>query len=99
MAIAGADATTRRRILVSQLHTSANRLGLTNQEEIYLTRILVRAFAALLASSAREDLEAQLAARAALVPRAGLEDLLRPAFVDSFSEPLRVTRCVASPPD
>jgi hypothetical protein len=41
-AIEGADAVTRRRIAESQMHMTANRLGLLNSEEVYLGRLLWR---------------------------------------------------------
>lgn len=41
--IAAANATERRRIGCSQLHMTANRLGLTNPDEVYLGRLLGRA--------------------------------------------------------
>lgn len=39
----GTDAATRLRIGASQLHMTANRIGFTNAEEVYLGRILERA--------------------------------------------------------
>ena len=41
--VSGASSEVRTRLLSSQLHLSANRLGLLNPEEVYLGRILVRA--------------------------------------------------------
>lgn len=41
-ALGPADAGTRSRILTSQIHMTANRLGLSNVAEIYLSRILWR---------------------------------------------------------
>ena len=38
----GAEPTVRRRILWSQMHMTANRMGLNNPEEVYLSRILER---------------------------------------------------------
>ena len=41
-AIAGADAAIRQRIVWSQMHMTANRLGLLNPEEVYISRLLWR---------------------------------------------------------
>ncbi len=38
------DSKTRRRVLCSQLHMTANRLGLSNAEEVYLSHIATRCF-------------------------------------------------------
>ncbi len=40
LAVGMADAAAHRRIGISQLHMTANRLGLSNPEEVYLSRIL-----------------------------------------------------------
>lgn len=40
--IRSADPEARRRILTSQLHMTANRLGMKNSEEVYLSRLLWR---------------------------------------------------------
>ncbi len=67
----------QRRILVSQLHMTANRLGLDNADEVYLGRALWRA--------AREVFEqdpelAPDAASSDEEPAEGLEPLVRPAL-------------------
>jgi hypothetical protein len=50
-AISEAPLSTRRTILTSHLHMTANRLGLSNVEEVYLGRILWRAAAEALAAN------------------------------------------------
>lgn len=71
-AVAGADPPTRHRIAWSQIHMTANRLGLTNPEEVYLSRLLARALAVATAADPRtqEHLQAALA-RPAPAPLAG----------------------------
>ncbi len=46
--LAATDAATRELVMQSQLHMTANRLGLTNAEEVYIGRLLSRAFEDLL---------------------------------------------------
>lgn len=67
----------RRRIAVSQMHMTANRLGLTNADEVYLGRVLWRA--------AREVLEGDPELGPGAAPRdedaaEGLEPLVRRAL-------------------
>jgi thiopeptide-type bacteriocin biosynthesis protein len=80
----GADRTTRSRIFASQIHMTANRLGLAPVEEIYVSRILQRMFRRLeeVDPTAWSDLEDLLVCRAARdpVPPQRLHDLLPLAF-------------------
>ncbi|ACY14043.1 lantibiotic dehydratase C-terminal domain-containing protein [Haliangium ochraceum] len=57
------DDTRRRTVLGSQLHMAANRLGLTNPEEVYLSVLLSRCLEGLYACP--EDLDAALLSRSA----------------------------------
>jgi hypothetical protein len=73
----------RGRILTSQLHMTANRLGLKNVEEVYLSRLLGRAGQDVM--RARPDLwkkaEGILRERGAAPPSVFLNDLLPAAFL------------------
>jgi hypothetical protein len=74
---------TRRGILSSHLHMTANRIGLKNAEEIYLARLLWRTFSEL--ASSEPELWGQL--ERSLGERAGsrsVEDLLPAAFDIEF---------------
>ena len=53
--ISGADAATRHRVFGSHLHMTANRFGLKNTDEFYLSRLLVRALDEQAAVSAVES--------------------------------------------
>jgi lantibiotic biosynthesis dehydratase-like protein len=55
LAIGREDSAARRRVGTSQLHMTANRLGLSNPEEVYLSRILSLLLAERLASPERAD--------------------------------------------
>lgn len=80
--IRDAGAADRRRIATSQMHMTANRLGLKNREEAYLSRLMWRAGCELL----REDegsgdrLRRLLAERAEPPPGRKLRDLLPSSF-------------------
>jgi Lantibiotic biosynthesis dehydratase C-term len=77
-----ADAAARRRIATSQMHMTANRLGLKNREEAYLSRLMWRAGCELLQAEGNsgDRLRGLLAARAEPPPGRTLRDLLSPAF-------------------
>ncbi|MEA2602766.1 MAG: hypothetical protein QOF89_3758 [Acidobacteriota bacterium] len=81
-----AEAATRWRILSSQLHMTANRLGLRNADEIYLARMLFRSLDEIEPSSPQlwARLTGLLAERAAShgVREPRLRGLLRPAFAE-----------------
>jgi hypothetical protein len=53
----GEDLAVRRKIGISQLHMAANRLGLSNPEEVYLSRILSNRIAEALAAGAETGAE------------------------------------------
>ena len=74
----------RRRIASSHLHMTANRLGLRNTDEVYLSRLLWRTVASLAASGAelRERLESLHAAPP--VPR--LEDLVPQEMAQALAQ-------------
>jgi thiopeptide-type bacteriocin biosynthesis protein len=82
--LADAPLATRARILTSQVHMTANRLGLANAEEAYVARILWRTFSRLQEVDAAtwSDLGDLLGCRATRdsSPARRLEDLLAPAF-------------------
>ncbi len=82
--LADADRPTRARIFASQIHMTANRLGLARAEELYVARILERIFRRLEESDPAtwSDLRDLLVCRAAreLPPAPRLRDLLAPAF-------------------
>jgi Lantibiotic biosynthesis dehydratase C-term len=82
--IAGLPRAIRARIFASQLHMTANRLGLANVEEAYVARILWRTFRRLAETDPAtwNDLADLLGCRAALDPGSPsrLADLLAPAF-------------------
>lgn len=81
--IRDADAAARRRIATSQMHMTANRLGLKNREETYLSRLMWRAGRELLRAEegSGDRLQRLLAARAGPPQPGGkLRDLLPPAF-------------------
>jgi hypothetical protein len=79
-----ADRATRTRIFASQIHMTANRLGLARAEELYVARILARTFRRLEESDPAtwNDLKDLLVCRAARdrTPAPRLQDLLAPAF-------------------
>lgn len=79
-----ADPAARRRIATSQMHMTANRLGLKNREEAYLSRLMWRAGCELLqaGNGSGEGVGQLLAERGAPPPGARLQDLLPPAFAD-----------------
>lgn len=72
------DETTRWRIAASQMHMTANRLGLTNLEEVYLGRIARRSAETLLA--AKDEFRRHLRPVSLPEPEDGLPDLLRRAL-------------------
>jgi len=84
--IAGANAASRERVGTSQMHMTANRLGLSNPEEVYLGRLLVRAARDLLENEpgVRRQLSDLLATRkrGPAPPRQRLRDLLLPALAE-----------------
>lgn len=75
----GAEPARRREVAMSQMHMSANRLGLMNPEEVYLTRMLHRAATNLADSDPAFWAEAW-DARRALPPPPPLRDLARGAL-------------------
>jgi hypothetical protein len=83
--ISGTESDVRRRIVRSQMHMTANRLGLTNLEEVYISRLLWR--------TAQELEESEPALWRSLVDRLGtpgvrprpFRDLLALAFEDFFA--------------
>ncbi len=80
--VAGAAAPVRRRIAVGQLHMTANRLGLTNAEEIYLGRMLWRSAEDL------RDAEPALWARGFPPPDAAagsIEEMIPAAFASALA--------------
>ncbi|HYU32689.1 MAG TPA: lantibiotic dehydratase C-terminal domain-containing protein [Thermoanaerobaculia bacterium] len=87
--LASADPRARRRILLSQMHMTANRLGLLNPEEVYLGQLLARSARALaetdpvLWSFLCESLDRT--AQAGEGPR--LAEILPAAFADLFAPP------------
>jgi hypothetical protein len=82
--LADADRATRTRIFASQIHMTANRLGLAPAEESYVARILGRTFRRLqeVDPTTWRDLEDLLVCRTARdrKPARRLADLLAPAF-------------------
>lgn len=81
--IAAAPRAVRRRIGGSQMHMTANRLGLLNTDEVYLGRLLGRAARDLTV----ERLTEALAAASGAGHRGGsLHDLLSPAFHHLFQD-------------
>lgn len=79
--IRAADVAGRRRIAISQLHMAANRLGLGNPEEVYLSRLLTRAGNELTAEqSFWNGIEDALHAKATAAVEP-LSKLLTPAFL------------------
>jgi thiopeptide-type bacteriocin biosynthesis protein len=82
--LADADRATRTGIFASQIHMTANRLGLAKVEEAYVARILWRTFRLLEESDPAtwSDLGDLLVCRTAREPSPArrLEDLLGPAF-------------------
>jgi thiopeptide-type bacteriocin biosynthesis protein len=82
--LADADRATRTRIFSSQIHMTANRLGLVPGEEAYVSRILGRTFRRLEETDPAtwSDLADLLVCRAAREPSPArrLSDLLAPAF-------------------
>ena len=88
-AIGSADPPTRSRILRSHMHMLANRFGMRNPEEVYLSRILARSFEKLADSDSeiRREIEAGLATRNEIEPRGELRDLLFPTFLKVFGCP------------
>jgi hypothetical protein len=80
--IRDADAAACRRIATSQMHMTANRLGLKNREETYISRLMWRAGCELLRveESSGDRLRRLLAERAEPLPGRKLRDLLTPAF-------------------
>lgn len=78
-ALKGVAPDVRRRILRSQMHMTANRLGLRNPEEVWLGRVLSRA--------AQETGAALPAPGRTLDGEAGLEDLLPTAFAAMMQDP------------
>lgn len=80
---AAVSAEVRRRIYGSQIHMTANRLGLLNPDEVYLGRLLRRAARDL---SAEPALRGLLAGRPAALrgADASLRDLLRPTLAALF---------------
>lgn len=80
--IRGAPRGTRRRIATSQMHMTANRIGLRNKEEVYLCRLMSLAARELAAADPDrwDGLGALLAARATEPPAGGLPALLAPAL-------------------
>ncbi|HEV7507446.1 MAG TPA: lantibiotic dehydratase C-terminal domain-containing protein [Thermoanaerobaculia bacterium] len=86
--ICSADTETRHRIKISQMHMTANRLGLTNPDEVYLSRMLWRACQALAESNPllwdrlAESFSEPAAARVERSDR--LEDLISQAFAQLY---------------
>ncbi|HEV7518583.1 MAG TPA: thiopeptide-type bacteriocin biosynthesis protein [Thermoanaerobaculia bacterium] len=82
--LADADRATRTRIFASQIHMTANRLGLARAEEAYVARILWRTFQRLEEADPAtwSDLGDLLVCRTAREPSPArrLSDLLAPAF-------------------
>jgi hypothetical protein len=82
--LADADRETRTRIFASQIHMTANRLGLARAEEAYVARILWRTFRRLeeVDRATWSDLGDLLVCRTARdpLPAQRLSDLLAPAF-------------------
>jgi hypothetical protein len=80
----GSAAPIRHRILTSHLHMTANRLGLRNSDEIYLTRMLERSLAAIATSEPQywSQLQRALVRRAAGddAPKNRLQTLVRPSL-------------------
>jgi hypothetical protein len=81
----------RRSIAVGQLHMTANRLGFTNAQEVYLSRILYRTAEELAPSDPAlwSRLRDLLATRAALSIPSGerLRNLLPAVFAEAFTAP------------
>jgi hypothetical protein len=82
--IRDADPGTRRRIATSQMHMTANRLGLKNREEAYLSRLMWRAGCELLRAQngSGGGVRQLLAERTAPPPGAGLREALTSALAD-----------------
>jgi hypothetical protein len=82
----------RLSIGLSQMHMTANRLGLKNQEEIYLGRLLWRAARDLASTDSgfRDSMRDEFRRRAASEPQSGerLRDLLDPIFRETFTDSL-----------
>ncbi len=81
-ALKTADRSARVRIGGSQLHMTATRLGLSNVEEVYISRLLTVALRELLAATG-EDLSwlgEKMAEKSAQDPGVGFGDLLLPAL-------------------
>jgi hypothetical protein len=74
--VRAADRDVRQRIGTSQLHMTANRLGLSNAEEVYLSRILTSLAGEFIASG---ETPGELSS-AAGAPLSSLRDLLPEAF-------------------
>jgi len=85
-ALQAADERTRLRVATSQMHMSANRLGLSNPEEVYLSRIATRAVETLLAADTgfRDRLREAFPKRSA-DRDGGLPGLLRQALAAECS--------------
>ena len=87
-AIGAVDRVTRARIGGSQLHMTATRLGLSNAEEVYLSRLLTVTLHGVHATSG-EDLawlEELMAKRSAEDPGEALGQLLPPTLA-ALAEP------------
>jgi hypothetical protein len=84
--IRGAGTKLRRQISTSQMHMAANRLGLTNVEEVYIGRMLEQTLQALLEDDTNlaSYLRARLRDIAITPPAPGesLRDLLGPTLMD-----------------
>lgn len=100
---ASAETGTRRRILKSQMHMSANRLGLLNPEEVYLGRLLWRALHDLAESepalwsklrdnliSRREEDPEML--QLADLPAIALSDWFGPVQLSPYDDPAEISR-------
>lgn len=82
VAIGTADPTARSRIASSQLHMTATRLGLSNAEEVYISRLLTVTLDEVRATG-KEDLswlEEKMAKRAGEILGDALRELLPPAL-------------------
>jgi hypothetical protein len=85
-----ADRVTRARIGGSQLHMTASRLGLSNVEEVYISRLLTVTLHEVLAASIESFswLENRMVERAVGAPSCkALQDLLVPALATLAGEP------------
>lgn len=80
--IRDASAADRWRIATSQMHMTANRLGLKNREEVYVSRLMWRAGCQLLRAEedSRDRLRKLLDGRTGPSPGGKLRDILPPAF-------------------